>query len=121
MEGFAFVELAVDASAVLVVVEVAKQGDGFDDPPVFLDGSCTEDQDLQGECITLLTNAIITWNTVYTEAAIQYLTQTGTEIPDQHLAHLSPAIHKHINFYGRYDFTNPTPPPPGQLRLLRNP
>ncbi len=81
----------------------------------------TEDQDLQGECITLLTNAIITWNTVYTEAAIQYLTQTGTEIPDQHLAHLSPAIHKHINFYGRYDFTNPTPPPPGQLRPLRTP
>ena len=40
VEGFAFVELAVDASAVLLVVEVAKQGDGFDDPPVFLDGSC---------------------------------------------------------------------------------
>ena len=30
----------------------------------------TEDQDLEGECITLLTNAVITWNTIYTEAAM---------------------------------------------------
>ena len=81
----------------------------------------TEDQDLQGECITLLTNAIITWNTIYTEAAIQHLTETGTKIARHHLAHLSPAIHEHINLYGKYDFTNPTPPPPGQLRPLRTP
>ena len=81
----------------------------------------TEDQDLQGECLTLLTNAIITWNTIYTTAAIQHLNETGTETPDHHLAHLSPAIHEHMNFYGKYDFTNPKPPPPGQLRPLRNP
>ena len=41
--------------------------------------------------------------------------------PDHHLTHLSPATHKHINLYGRYDFTNPTPPPHGQLRPLRIP
>ena len=79
----------------------------------------SEDQDLQGECLTLLTNAIITWNTIYTAAAVQHLTETGTDIADHQLAHLSPAIHEHINFYGKYDFTNPTPPPADQLRPLR--
>ena len=28
---------------------------------------------------------------------------TGTYPPDHHLTHLSPATHKHINLYGRYD------------------
>ena len=81
----------------------------------------TEDQDLQGECLTLLTNAIITWNTIYTSAAVQHIQETGTPIKDRHLARLSPAIHQHINFYGKYDFTTPTPPPQGQLRPLRTP
>ena len=82
----------------------------------------TEDQDTQSECLTLLTNAIIAWNTTYTAAAVQHLNTPQTPIPDHHLAHLSPATHKHINLYGRYDFTNPTPlPPPGQLRPLRTP
>ncbi len=81
----------------------------------------TEDQDIQGEYLTLLTNAIITWNTIYTTAALQHLKTTGTHPPDHHLTHLSPATHKHINLYGRYDFTNPTPPPHGQLRPLRTP
>ena len=39
VEGFAFVELGVDASAVAFVVEVPEYGDGFDDPSVFLDGA----------------------------------------------------------------------------------
>ena len=81
----------------------------------------TEDQDLQGECLTLLTNAIITWNTIYTSAAVQHIQETGTPTKDHHLAHLSPATHQHINFYGKYDFTTPTPPPQGQLRPLRTP
>ena len=80
-----------------------------------------DDQDIQGESLTLLTNAIIAWNTTYIESATQHLTATGTHIPTQHLTHLSPAIHEHINLYGKYDFTNPTPPPTGQLRPLRTP
>ena len=32
-----------------------------------------------------------------------------------------PAMHERINLYGRYDFTNPAPPPTGQLRPLRTP
>ena len=85
-------------------------------------GSCDADapktKTLQGEHVALLTNAITTWNTIYTEAATQHLTETGTKIARHHLAHLSPAIHEHVNLYGKYDFTNPTPPPPDQLRPL---
>ena len=38
MERFAFVELPMEASPVLCVVQVAQSGDGFDEAPVFLDG-----------------------------------------------------------------------------------
>ena len=69
----------------------------------------TEDQGLQGECLTLPTNAIIAWNTTYTTAAVQHLKATGTHPPNHRLARLSPATHKHINLYGRYDFTKPHP------------
>ncbi|MDH3730768.1 MAG: Tn3 family transposase [Acidimicrobiia bacterium] len=79
----------------------------------------SDDQDLQGECLTLLTNAVICWNTIYTQAAIAHLASGGAHVRDEHLARLSPAGHDHINFYGRYDFTNPTRPPHGQLRPLR--
>jgi len=79
----------------------------------------SEDQDLQGECLTLLTNAVICWNTIYTQAAIDHLTGQGQRIHDERLARLSPAGHEHINFYGRYDFIHPTQPPQGRLRPLR--
>jgi TnpA family transposase len=78
-----------------------------------------DDQDLQGECLTVLTNAIICWNTIYTQAAIEHLTATSP-VPDDIITRLSPASHDHINFHGRYDFTNLNPPTPGQLRPLRN-
>jgi len=38
VDGFAFVELVVDSSAVFGVVEPAEDGGGFWDAPVFLDG-----------------------------------------------------------------------------------
>ena len=75
-----------------------------------------DDQDLQAHCLTLLTNAVITWNTTCLGAAIDHLSPTVPASID----HLSPTVHQHINLYGRYDFTNPTTPPPGQLRPLRH-
>lgn len=78
-----------------------------------------DDQDLQGECLTLITNAVIAWNTVYVAHAIAQMQQTGTHTDDRHITRLSPASHNHINFYGRYDFTNPKPPPTGTHRPLR--
>jgi TnpA family transposase len=79
----------------------------------------TGDQDLQGECLTLLTNAIVCWNTVYTSAAIDHLAANGHTITDQQRRRLSPAVRDHINPYGRYDFNHTTQPTEGQLRPLR--
>jgi len=79
----------------------------------------TGDQDLQGECLTLLTNAVVCWNTVYMDAAIDHLRAGGREITGEQIRRLSPAGHEHINRYGRYDFHTPNPPRPGHLRPLR--
>jgi ABC-type antimicrobial peptide transport system permease subunit len=76
----------------------------------------TDDQDLQGECLTLLTNAVVCWNTVYIAAAIDHLRQTGLVITEEQIRHLSPAGREHIN---RYDFYTPSLPDHGQLRPLR--
>ncbi len=78
----------------------------------------TGDQDLQGECLTLLTNAVICWNTIYTAAALDHLTAAGDDTA-HYWQRLSPAVRGHINLYGRYDFTNTNPPSPGRLRPLR--
>ena len=59
------------------------------------------------------------WNTAYIAHAIDQMQRTGTHIDDRHITRLSPASHNHINFYGRYDFTNPKPPPTGTHRPLR--
>ena len=59
----------------------------------------------KAQCLTLLTNGTIAWNTTHLGAA----------------NHLPPAVYQHINLYSRYDFTNPTTPSPGQLRPLRHP
>lgn len=75
-----------------------------------------DDQDLQAQCLTLLTNAVICWNTVYLAAALDHLEASAD---DASIRRLSPTVYEHINLYGRYDFANPTLPPTGQLRALR--
>ena len=77
------------------------------------------DIDIAIHATTLITNAVIAWNTVYMAHATRHLQQNGTPLEDRHIARLSPAGHAHINFYGRYDFTNPQPPPNGTHRPLR--
>ena len=79
----------------------------------------TGDQDLQGECLTLLTNAIVCWNTVYISAAIDHLRDTGHQITEEQIRHLSPTTHDHVNRFGGYDFRTPTAPAMGDLRPLR--
>jgi TnpA family transposase len=63
-----------------------------------------EEQTNQATCLTLVTNAVITWNTVYMAAAIDQLRAEGYEISDEDIVHLSPARHQQINRYGKYHF-----------------
>jgi Tn3 transposase DDE domain-containing protein len=41
------------------------------------------------------------------QAAVQHLRQTGQEISEDELAHLSPVRFEHINVYGKYSFDSP--------------
>jgi len=50
----------------------------------------------------LAVTAIILWNTVYLERAIQALRDSGQDIDDALLPHLSPLGWEHINLTGDY-------------------
>lgn len=58
----------------------------------------------QSHCLTLVTNAVIVWNTIYMAAVLEYLKQEGYPISEEDIAHLSPARFEHINPYGKYRF-----------------
>jgi TnpA family transposase len=55
-------------------------------------------------CLNLVTNAIIIWNAVYMEKVVQQLQQQEQLVKDEHLMHLWPTRHAHINVYGQYHF-----------------
>ena len=70
-------------------------------------------------CLNLVTNAIVTWNTVYMNAAIERLRAEGRIGRDIDLGHLSPALYGHVNPYGKYRFEIKGRAP--GLRPLRSP
>ena len=63
-----------------------------------------DDQIDQALCLTLVTNAAVLWTTTYLSDALDSLRREGSEITDDLVAHLTPAQHDHINFYGTYSF-----------------
>jgi hypothetical protein len=80
-----------------------------------------EEQTNQASCLTLVTNAVITWNTVYMAAAIEQLRTEGHAIADADITHLSPARYEHINRYGKYQFSVDEILNRQELRPLRKP
>lgn len=64
-----------------------------------------DDQIDQALCLTLVTNAAVLWTTTYIADALAALrTEGGLDVRDDLAAHLTPAQHDHINFYGTYTF-----------------
>ena len=63
-----------------------------------------EAQTNQAMCLNVVTNAVIIWNTVYMQAALDQLRAEGYRVPEEDVAHLSPARFEHINPYGKYYF-----------------
>jgi TnpA family transposase len=63
-----------------------------------------EAQTNQAMCLTLLTNAVVVWNTVYMQAVLDHLRAKGHPMQEDDLVHLSPARFEHINPYGKYSF-----------------
>ena len=58
----------------------------------------------QVNCLNLVTNSVITWNTVYMNAAIEQLKKEGHEIQEKDVQHIWPTRYEHINVYGKYNF-----------------
>ena len=54
-------------------------------------------------CLTSVTNACVLWTTTYLADTIGALRADGIAVIDETAAHLTPAQHDHINFYGTYD------------------
>jgi hypothetical protein len=69
----------------------------------------------------LVVNAIVLWNTMYMDTALSQLRAEGMEVKPEDVARLSPLIHKHMNFQGRYSFALAESVARGGLRPLRDP
>ncbi len=80
-----------------------------------------DDQANQASCLTLVTNMVVTWMTVYTKAVLTQLRAEGLPIPEADQAHLSPARTGPINRYGKYRFNLQEAQQRVGLRPLRMP
>jgi TnpA family transposase len=80
-----------------------------------------EDQANQASCLNLVTNAVVTWNTVYMAAVIEQLRSDGVPVQEEDFVHLSPARYEHVNPYGKYQFVLTEELDRQRLRTLRQP
>lgn len=58
----------------------------------------------KASCLSLLSNAILVWNTVHISKIVSRLRDDGQSVPEEHLARVSPLLHKHVIVNGMYDF-----------------
>jgi len=61
-----------------------------------------EQQRHRASGLTLITAAIVLWNTIYIERAVQQLRADGEVVDEDLLQHLSPLGWDHINLTGDY-------------------
>lgn len=80
-----------------------------------------EQQCYRASGLNLVTAAIILWNTIYIEQAVQALLKTGQHIDENLLQHLSPLGWEHINLTGDYVWPRNKHVVKGNLRPLRMP
>ena len=77
-----------------------------------------EGQEDQLGALGLVTNAVVLWNTMYMQAALDYLQEQYVNIREEDEARLSPLVHGHFNVLGHYSFTLTEQIMKGQLRPL---
>jgi TnpA family transposase len=56
----------------------------------------------KASCLSLLSNAVLVWNTVHIDRIVAQLRAAGNIIPDEDLARVSPLLRKHITPNGSY-------------------
>ena len=64
-----------------------------------------EGQEDQLGALGLVTNAVVLWNTLYMQAALEHLQWQSVEIRAEDESRLSPLAHAHVNVLGDYSFT----------------
>ncbi len=78
-----------------------------------------ESQSFRASGLSLVTAAIVHWNTIYLDLAVRRLRAGGVAVPDDMLAHVAPLGWEHISLTGDYDWASVSPPP-GGFRPLRD-
>ena len=58
----------------------------------------------KASCLSLVSNAILVWNTLQISRIVDTLRQTGTPVAVEDLAHISPLLHRHVIPSGTYHF-----------------
>jgi TnpA family transposase len=78
-----------------------------------------ENQSFRASGLTMVTAAIVHWNTVYLDLAVQHLRMRGVNIPDSLLAHVAPLGWEHIALTGDYVWSTAAPEAFRPLRDVR--
>lgn len=65
-----------------------------------------ENQALKASGLTLVTAAIVYWNTLYMGRAVEHLRARGEPAPEELLAHVAPLGWRHISLTGDYLWQN---------------
>lgn len=78
-----------------------------------------ENQRYRASGLNLVTAAIVLWNTVYLGRAVQAIRDSGKEVAETLLPHLSPLGWEHINLTGDYIWQQSRQVEPGKFRPLR--
>jgi hypothetical protein len=80
-----------------------------------------ENQSFRASGLSLITAAIVHWNTVYLDRAVQQLRAQGATVPDDLLAHVAPLGWEHIGLTGDYVWTEANPAAPFRFVLCSSP
>jgi TnpA family transposase len=80
-----------------------------------------EDLNDQGECVSLIANAVQAWNTVYMAEILDQMRTEGHQIDESLLKYVSPHCYEHINPYGKISFPIQQIMERTGLRPLRDP
>ena len=80
--------------------------------------SYREGQEDQLGALGLVINAVVLWNTIYTEAALNHVKSQSVEMDANFEQRLSPLVYEHINVLGHYSFTLAEQIENGNLRPL---
>lgn len=78
-----------------------------------------EGQEDQLKALGLVSNAIVLWNTIYMEAALDAIQSAGYVVKENDKKRLSPLMHGHITIVGKYFFNIPQEVVEGKLRPLQ--